>query len=563
MATRSPAPACTDGAGFTSTHAQREAQSRLLIGTARANASEEYNYSTEKTRTSLRGCFSAACSGKQPYGWQLDVAEALILGLDVVLTAGTGAGKTMPFIMPLLLPENAGKMVVIISPLNELERDQARRFRDMGLTATAVNGEDYSTELHNTIAAKASCVLVTSPEMCLKHPQFSALMRSPEFMRDVLYMVVDEAHCISQWGDSFRKLYSQLVQLRSLLGVRKPFLLASATFPPFMLLDVFLKLEFRESTTYFVNIGNNRPNITPIVHHMKAARSSLPILDFLVQNAIPGSALPRTIVFFNTRDLAFKACRYLQDCVCESLQNQINFLHAGRGQRARRRAMRQFREGTVSILCATEAAGMGMDISDIKYAIQFLTASSLSIWTQRSGRAGRSGMQAYAILLVEPAIFQPKTRPPPHAAPSLSQTSGKGSTTKKKSTASSTSDGKSPRANGGRSGGVSTVGTVAVKREVMEVMASPDAGVSATRMDSSQTSVDGVSAPIEYKKHTEEGMRRWAGAHTCRRDIADEYFDNPPQARLPTAVTTRAGPPPGFRFGTPTGLPPDIRQFPS
>lgn len=194
--------------------------------------------------------------------------------------------------------------------------------------------------------------------MCLKHVRFSTLMHSPDFMRDVLYVVIDEAHCVSQWGDSFRKDYSALVQMRSYVGIRKPFLLASATFPPLMLRDVSDKLEFRESSTYFVNIGNNRPNLLPIVHRMKAAQSSLPILDFLVRNARPGSKFTRTIAFFNSRDLAFQAHRYLQDCVIPELHGQIGFLHAGRGQRARRRVMRHFREGTVNILCATEAAGM-------------------------------------------------------------------------------------------------------------------------------------------------------------------------------------------------------------
>lgn len=215
-------------------------------------------------------------------------------------------------------------------------------------------------------------MIVTSPEMCLKHPRFSSLMHTPEFMRDVMYLVVDEAHCISQWGDSFRKDYAQLVQLRSLLGIRKPFLLASATFPPFILVDTLLKLEFRESTTYFVNIGNDRPNITPIVHVMKASQSSLPIIDFLVRDALPTSTLPRVIVFFNTRELAFKAYRHLQDCVPESLHAQINFLHAGRGQRARRLVMRRFREGAVNVLCATEAAGMVRDIRLIIHYVECL-----------------------------------------------------------------------------------------------------------------------------------------------------------------------------------------------
>lgn len=251
---------------------------------------------------------------------------------------------------------------------------KARRFAKLGLKAAPVNGEVYdmvlhqvrlhdlaqviSTDIQQDLAAKKYRVLITSPEMCLEHVLFSKLVQSPEFMRHVLYLVVDEAHCISQWGDSFRKKFGELSKMRSFVGMRKSFLLTSATLPPFMLTEVFMKVEFSESTTYIVNLGNDRDNITPIVHRLKAARSSLPILDFLIRDVRPGHKLPRAIIFFNSRDLTHTAYRYLRGAVIEEMQDEVEFLHAGRGQRARRRVMRRFREGTVSILCATEAAGM-------------------------------------------------------------------------------------------------------------------------------------------------------------------------------------------------------------
>lgn len=90
---------------------------------ARNHAKKEWGYRSTDTREQIRNTFQACCPGKEPHDWQLDVAEAILLGLDCTVIAGTGAGKTMPFIMPLFA-EGRKKVVVIISPLNVLEEDQ-------------------------------------------------------------------------------------------------------------------------------------------------------------------------------------------------------------------------------------------------------------------------------------------------------------------------------------------------------------------------------------------------------------------------------------------------------
>ncbi|KAI0694256.1 P-loop containing nucleoside triphosphate hydrolase protein, partial [Cerioporus squamosus] len=404
-----------------------------------------------------------------------DVTEALLLGLDTAVIVGTGAGKTMAFVMPLLIDKTKKKKVIIISPLNELELDQAWRFKKMGLTAAAVNGDVYNmnSKLHNDIVGNSFQVILTSPEVCLKHELFS-LIHCLEFMRHVLYMVINEAHCVVQWGESFRTGFSELVTMCSLLGGGWPFLLMSATLVSFMLTDVFAKLEFSSETTYTVNLGNDHPNITPIVHRTKAAQSSLHILEFLVRDVQPNSILPRVIVFFNTRDLAFQAYRYLQECAPDDVASQIDYLHAGRSRNAWRRAMQHlgrsrnarcramqhFRDGQINILCAIEAAGMGMDIPDIDMSLQFMAASSLSVWIQRAGphckRLRCSCPAAHLLALV---------------------TWGK--------------------------------------------------------EENNRVRVAEHEAARYIGASVEHNIRRAAGAETCRRAIADEYFGNPPRpARL-------------------------------
>jgi len=142
-----------------------------------ATATERGRYDSAMTKEQIEAQFKLACNSKTPYNWQVDVTEALILGL----VAGTGSGKTMPFGMLALSDSSWKKMVLVISPLNTLEHEQAERFHAMGLTATAVNGDVYTTELHKVryceyfrfwqlnisqqIEARKHRIILTSPEM--------------------------------------------------------------------------------------------------------------------------------------------------------------------------------------------------------------------------------------------------------------------------------------------------------------------------------------------------------------------------------------------------------------
>jgi len=203
-------------------------------------------------------------------------------------------------------------------------------------------------------------VLLTSPEMCLEHPKFSKLMRMPEFTQGILAFVVDEAHCISQWGDLFRKKYADLEKLWSFIPDYIPILATSATIPLHILNDIRLKLCLSEAHTFTVNLGNDRPNITPIVCRMHGAANDLDALNFAIDEARdPGTnSFTRTIIFFNTHDLAYKGYKHLRGLVFAETRAQIDFLHAGRTRLAKRKVMNNFKDGKLDILCATEIAGM-------------------------------------------------------------------------------------------------------------------------------------------------------------------------------------------------------------
>ncbi|KAF9560218.1 hypothetical protein CPC08DRAFT_690339, partial [Agrocybe pediades] len=145
-----------------------------LLDNARQSASKKNGYSSSDSRKKMRDELERRSGGLIAYDWQLDVAEALLLGLDCSVIAGTGAGKTMPFVLPLLVETK--KIVIIISPLNALEEDQAARFEKLGLSAVAVNGETYSDAIHKEIENLNYRVVITSPDMCLQHDSFRRLL---------------------------------------------------------------------------------------------------------------------------------------------------------------------------------------------------------------------------------------------------------------------------------------------------------------------------------------------------------------------------------------------------
>ncbi|KAJ7440733.1 P-loop containing nucleoside triphosphate hydrolase protein [Mycena latifolia] len=391
-------------------HLRDAERSAKLLQKARddANKTRDKGYCSAAVRAKIRNEFAACNPGKTAHTWQVDIGEALELGLDCSLLAGTGSGKTMPFVMPLF--SQPDKIVIIISPLNALEEDQAKRFQEMGISAAAINGDTYNDEIHKEIEALKKNVIITSPNMCLKHDRFRRLLSNPKFADKIAAFVIDEAHCITQWGDRFRTEYAALGTLRAFVPVHVPFLVASATLPPPVLAQVRQTMHIRADNSYHVNLGMDRPNIAWVCRKMQGAKSDLEALDFLIPAHAPGDEdfeLTQTMVFFNDINLSLDALEHLRAQLPDSMKDQIAAYSSRRTTRAKRRVMEEFRRGKIKILLTTEAAGMGCDMPYIEQVVQFMVPSSLSVWMQRAGRAGRIfTIFSRAILLVQPSVFQ-------------------------------------------------------------------------------------------------------------------------------------------------------------
>ncbi|KAK7043414.1 bloom syndrome, partial [Favolaschia claudopus] len=480
-------------------HAEQRVKSQRLLQEAREKARSKRQYDWEATRRDLTRLFEASFK-KPPYDWQLDVAEALILGLDSVVIAGTGAGKTIPFMLPLLLHRD--KFVLIISPLKVLQADQTTRFEAIGLAAAAVNGDTYTKEMKTHLDNQSLNAILTSPEMCFTHPDFRKWLKSEATTKRILAVIIDEAHCASQWGGDFRPHYAALDSLRTLLPVGIPVLATSATLNPQALNEVCSGLNIDRDESFFLNLGNDRPNITPRIVQMNSSKDYKAVEDeFPKPETVQSIAdIKKSIVFTDAVKKTQVLCRRLRRRYPQLPRGAIDFLHAHRTAKAKRRIMKQFRKGKIKILVSTEAAGMGADIPDIELIIQFGVPKSLAIWTQRAGRAGRSGIQAEAVMLIEKSMF---TRKRPR----------KGGTGKEKAS--------EPEIGGHSDSDSSDDDDVEPVRTNVKKTKKPKAA-----------KVD-LNDGLVWGKNVDPIVREYISTAQCRRDVADEHFDNPPR-RAPT-----------------------------
>jgi superfamily II DNA helicase RecQ len=194
--------------------------------------------------------------------------------------------------------------------------------------------------------------------MCLDHQGFSAFLRNPAFTQHFSHLVVDEAHCIDQWGKDFRRSWSELERLRSYMPQGTPVLACSATMPPHVLARVQEVLGISKYQSYHLNLSNRRANITKLVLPMQGASGDFECLNFVIQNAQKDRSLPHTIIFFKERETASRASTYLKSMIPESRRHEIDFIHSMRHPNGKDRVMREFRECKINVLCATDCAGM-------------------------------------------------------------------------------------------------------------------------------------------------------------------------------------------------------------
>ncbi len=195
--------------------------------------------------------------------------------------------------------------------------------------------------------------------MFLKHREAREVLSTVGLSGHARGLFVDEAHCVSQWGGDFRPTYAEVGKARALLPSNAPVMCMSATMTWQDLAQVEDTLLIDAAKAFYLNLGNDRPNIMQRVIQMDGA-DDFDALDRLLglQKASFPSDIPKTLIFVNTRNMTQRVWRHLRKQLAPLLQDSIDYLYALRARRSRRHVMEKFTSGNIKVLIATEAAGM-------------------------------------------------------------------------------------------------------------------------------------------------------------------------------------------------------------
>lgn len=308
---------------------------------------------------------------------QEEIITAALEGKDVLAIMPTGGGKSICFQVPGLMRDG---ITLVVTPLIALMKDQVQNLNDRGVRALAIHAGMSRHEVDlalNNAAYGDYKFLYLSPERL-----GTQLFRSYIDVLDVSFIVVDEAHCISQWGYDFRPDYLRIGELRERIDA--PVIAVTATATPSVAQDIMERLGFKEKL--LLKSGFERPNLSYIVRQVEDKYSQ--ILN--VCNGVPGTG----IVYARNR----RKCEDLSEFL-RAQGVSASFYHAGLGGQARAERQAAWKSGAVRVMVCTNAFGMGIDKPDVRFVVHYDLPESPEAYFQEAGRAGRDGKRSFAVQL--------------------------------------------------------------------------------------------------------------------------------------------------------------------
>ena len=308
---------------------------------------------------------------------QAEIITAALEGKDVLAIMPTGGGKSICFQVPGLMRDG---ITLVVTPLIALMKDQVQNLNDRGVRALAIhagmNRHEVDLALNNAAYGDYK-FLYLSPERL-----GTQLFRSYIDVLDVSFIVVDEAHCISQWGYDFRPDYLRIGELRERIDA--PVIAVTATATPTVAQDIMERLGFKEKL--LLKSGFERPNLSYIVRKVEDKYSQ--ILN--ICNGVPGTG----IVYARNR----RKCEELSEFL-KAQGVSASFYHAGLGGQARAERQAAWKSGAIRVMVCTNAFGMGIDKPDVRFVVHYDLPESPEAYFQEAGRAGRDGKRSFAVQL--------------------------------------------------------------------------------------------------------------------------------------------------------------------
>lgn len=313
---------------------------------------------------------------------QLEIIESIIGGHDTLGLMPTGGGKSITFQVPaLMLPG----ITIVVTPLISLMKDQVDNLKMRGVKAAMLYSGMTRRERHIAYdKARLGVIklLYVSPER-LRSETFRTELRS----WNVSLIVVDEAHCISQWGYDFRPPYLRIAELRDFYP-QAPILALTASATPVVRDDIVSSLRFSPGYRIFA-LSFHRDNLSYVMRYDRDKEGKL--VESL--RAVDGSA----IVYVRSRKATARYAELLQT---EGIS--ATFYHAGLDPKVKEERQQLWKENKIRVMVATNAFGMGIDKPDVRVVVHMDVPPSLEEYYQEAGRAGRDGRRSYALMIATP-----------------------------------------------------------------------------------------------------------------------------------------------------------------
>lgn len=319
---------------------------------------------------------------------QLDIVEAIHRGENTLAIMPTGGGKSICFQVPALLFEGT---TIVISPLISLMQDQVDGLLQKNIAATFLNSslpeKEYQTRLRNFSDNKYKLVYV-APERLLNEKFVTAAKQAK-----IPFLVVDEAHCISEWGNDFRPAYKKIPLFLKHLREKPVMAAFTATATPVVKKDIADSLEFKDYYLYLKSFKRTNLQLSVLKCESRALQ------ELLLMRLLKKHRQDTGIIYTASRSSA------------EYLAQLVNFMsgemlarayHGGLEKEARFNIQKEFMNDETRIIVATNAFGMGVDKSNVRFVIHYHPSTSIENYYQEVGRAGRDGAESHCYLLYNP-----------------------------------------------------------------------------------------------------------------------------------------------------------------